>query len=159
MAKNKNKQAGDPVAFEFFNEIGIIGQLSQHGLERALPDGLKLSHFTVLNHFTRRGGEESPAELARAFQVTKGAMTNTIQRLQARGLVAVRPDPRDGRAKKVSLTDAGRAARDDAIAAITPIIAQLHGRFSDSQFEAALPFLREVRIYLDEARDRPAAST
>ncbi len=99
--------ANDPVAFDFFTEIGIIAQLSQSRLQQALPGGLKLSHFTVLNHFARRGGEQSPAELARAFQVTKGAMTNTVQRLAARGLVAVRPDPRDGRAKLVSPTPAG----------------------------------------------------
>jgi DNA-binding MarR family transcriptional regulator len=155
MAKPSEGPTGDPVTFEFFNEIGIIGQLSQNRLEQALPGGLKLPHFTVLNHFTRLGGERSPAELARAFQVTKGAMTNTIQRLEARGLIAVRPDPSDGRAKKVSLTDAGRAARDDAVAAIAPIVEQLNSRFTDSQFEEALPFLREVRVYLDEARDRP----
>jgi len=153
MAIHEDNPAGDPVTFEFFNEIGIIGQLSQNRLEQALPGSLKLPHFTVLNHFTRLGGEQSPAELARAFQVTKGAMTNTIQRLEARGLIAVRPDPRDGRAKKVSLTDAGRAVRDDAVAAIAPIIEQLNGRFTDSQFEEALPFLREVRVYLDEARN------
>ena len=145
--------AGDPVAFDFFTEIGIIAQLSQSRLQQALPGGLMLSHFTVLNHFARRGGEQSPAELARAFQVTKGAMTNTVRRLEGRGLVAVRPDPGDGRAKLVSLTPAGRAARDDAIAAIAPIIAQLAARFATARFNEALPFLRDVRIYLDGARN------
>lgn len=143
----------DPPAFIFFNEIGIIEQLSRTRLERVLPDGLKISHFGVLNHFVRLGGERSPAELARAFQVTKGAMTNTIQRLEARGLITVRPDPRDGRGKRVAITSAGRRARDEAVAAIGPLLAELEGAFSRKDFAAALPFLQELRAYLDRSRD------
>ena len=39
----------------------------------------------VLNHFARLGGEKTPAQLARVFHVTKGAMTNTVGRLDAAG--------------------------------------------------------------------------
>ena len=145
----------DPLVFAFFNEIGIIAQLSQTLLGRSLPDGLRMSHFGVLNHFARRGGEQNPAELARAFQVTKGAMTNTLQRLEARGLVEVRPDPRDGRGKRVRLTKKGLRARDKAIAALAPAMAGLEARFAARQFRGALPFLQQVRTYLDEARDAP----
>ena len=74
----------DPISFRFFTEIGIIEQLARNRLERGLPDGLKISQFSVLNHLVRLGGEWSPARLARAFQVTKGAMTNTLQRLEKR---------------------------------------------------------------------------
>lgn len=143
----------DPQVFEFCNEIGIIAQLSQTLLERSLPDGLRLPHFGVLNHFARLGGERNPAELARAFQVTKGAMTNTLQRLEARGLVEVRPDPRDGRAKRVRITQAGLRARDDAIAALAPTMAELEAQFAVQRFRDALPFLRQVRAYLDTARN------
>ena len=143
----------DPLVFGFFNEIGIVAQLSQTLLERSLPDGLKLSHFGVLNHFARLGGERNPVELARAFQVTKGAMTNTLQRLEARGLVEVRPDPRDGRAKRVRITRKGLRARDKAVAALAPKMAGLEARFATRQFSDALPFLRQVRMYLDEARN------
>ncbi len=151
--------SGDPLVFTFFNEIGIIAQLSQTLLERSLPDGLRLAHFSVLNHFARLGGERNPAELARAFQVTKGAMTNTLQRLEARGLVEVRPDPRDGRAKRVRITRKGMRARDKAIAALAPAMAELEARFAARQFGGALPFLRQVRTYLDTARDASAGGT
>ena len=65
--------AEDPPAFRLFTEIGIIEQLARNRLERGLPDGLKVSQFVVLNHLVRLGGEWSPARLANAFQVTKGA--------------------------------------------------------------------------------------
>lgn len=143
----------DPPIFNFFNEIGIIDQLAQTLLERALPDKLKMSHFGVLNHFARLGGEQGPAELARAFQVTKGAMTNTIQRLNDRGLVKVKPDPSDGRGKLVRITDKGLRVRAKAIEAIAPELRELEGQFGAQKFQKALPFLQELRIYLDRARD------
>ena len=145
--------ADDPPIFNFFNEIGIIDQLAQTLLERALPDKLKMSHFGVLNHFARLGGEQGPAELARAFQVTKGAMTNTVQRLRDRGQMEVNPDPGDGRAKLVRITDKGLRVRAKAIKAISPELAELETQFGSGKFQKALPFLRELRHYLDRARD------
>lgn len=133
-------------------EIGIISQLSNARLERALPQGLSAAQFAVLSHFMRRGGEESPAQLARAFQVTKGAMTNTLQRLEAQGFVAIVGDAEDGRRKKISLTPAGARAYDAAIVALRPNLEAMREAFTDREFEAALPFLVALRTWLDENR-------
>ncbi len=152
------KKNEDSVVFEFFTEIGIINQLSQTLLERALSDGLKMSHFVVLNHFSRLGGPHSPQDLARALQVTKGAMTNTLQRLEKRGLVDIQPDPGDGRAKCVTLTASGLHVRNEAIKAITPTLDEVGKRFTKTRLKEALPLLRNVRGYLDKARDRDNAA-
>ena len=144
----------DPAEFAVLNEIGIIAQLASAAIEGRLPDGMKLAHFRVLNHFARLGGERSMVRLANAFQVTKGAMTNTVTRLLARGFVAVRPDPHDARAKLVSLTQAGLAARQDAMAAIGGELARLRTAFPSEVWGTALPFLQSLRRWLDTARDR-----
>ncbi len=144
----------DPAAFRFFNEIGIIQQLAGNQLERVLPDGLKLPQFSVLNHLVRLGDDWAPARLARAFQVTKGAMTNTLQRLEARGLIAVTADPQDGRGKLVRITPAGRHMRQRAIEAIAPFMDRHFRTFSAAEFAAALPFLQRIRATLDAARDK-----
>ena len=141
--------------FEFFNEIGIIEQLARNRFERVMPDGMTLSQFSVLNHFVRLGGEKSPHQLARAFQVTKGTMTNTLQRLEARGCLSVRPDPADGRGKLVTITSEGRVLRDACIAALGPHIAEVERDLGSDGFAVALPWLRELRRYLDTARDKP----
>jgi DNA-binding MarR family transcriptional regulator len=141
---------GDPITFTLFNEIGIIEQLARTRLQRVMPKGLQVSHFSVLNHFARLGGEKSPAQLARAFQVTKSAMTNTIGKLEAAGHVSVRADAADGRRKLISLTPAGRAIRDRAVAAAAPIFADVTRRLGPEKFRAALPFLRDLRMVLDE---------
>lgn len=143
----------DPAAFRLLNEIGIIAQLSRTMFERLMPAGLTLSQFTVLNHFARLGGEKSPADLARAFQVTRGTMTSTLQKLEEKGFVDLSPDPRDGRGKRVRLTGTGRQARDAAIAALGPWIADLERQLDSAALAASLPFLTALRTHLDQARD------
>lgn len=143
----------DPIAFEFFNEIGIIEQLARNRFERVLPAGVTLPQFNVLNHFVRLGGERSPAGLANAFEVTRQTMTNTLQRLEAAGLVTSRPDPADGRAKIIAITDAGRAMRQRCLEAQAPLLAELRDRLPEIELAALIPGLRQVRIVLDRARD------
>ncbi len=144
----------DPLAFEFLNEIGIIDQLSGTILERALPAGMTRAQFTVLNHFVRLGHlERSPAQLASAFQVTRPTMTSTLARMSRDGLVIIRDDPADGRAKLVSLTDKGRAAREAALGAIARLLPQLEAVIDLQELVLVVPVLRRVRIALDEARE------
>ncbi len=142
----------DPLAFRFFTEIGIIEQLARSRLERALPDGLKVSQFIVLNHLVRLGGEWSPARLAAALQVTKGAMTNNLQRLEKRRLVRVLANPTDGRGKLVTITEAGRDMRLRCVASVGPFLADLSRELPDKDLAAALPILEKMRIHLDAHR-------
>ena len=133
-------------------EIGIIAQLSQAQLDRTLPDGLSAAQFGVLTHFMRRGGTESPAQLARAFQVTKGAMTNTLQRLEAQGFVRIVGDETDGRRKLVTLTAEGAGAFNAGLGLMKPHLDAMRGAFTEDEFKAALPFLQALRVWLDENR-------
>jgi DNA-binding MarR family transcriptional regulator len=137
---------------QVFTEIGIIDQLVANRFERCLPDGMSQAQFNVLTWFRHRGGVSSPAELARLFQVTKGAMTNTLQRLEAQGLVAIAPDQDDGRRKHVTITHDGHIAHDTALVALRPITESLRSAFTEAEFREVLPFLRALRTWLDETR-------
>jgi DNA-binding MarR family transcriptional regulator len=152
MAEPPKNQPEDPLAFRLFVEIGIIEQLARNQLERGLPDGLKVSQFGLLNHLERLGGEWSPARLANAFQVTKGAMTNTLQRLEKRGLVQVLANPRDGRGKLVSITNAGRKMRVRCVESVSPLLVDLSRELPSKDFALALSLLEKVRKYLDSHR-------
>jgi DNA-binding MarR family transcriptional regulator len=74
--------------------------------------------FDVLSALRRAGApyELSPGQLVAKMLVTSGTMTNRVDRLAARGLVGRGPDPNDRRGVKVTLTDAGRAVVDAALA-------------------------------------------
>lgn len=144
----------DPLAFEFFNEIGIIDQLVSAMLTNALPQGMTKAQFTVLNHFVRLNiVEKSPADLASAFQVRRPTITSTLARMESAGLVAIRLDPRDGRAKFVSITTAGRSMREKCISALASMILTIEPVISDTQMQVLLPKLRKLRIGLDKLRE------
>lgn len=143
--------------FELFNEIGILEQLSRAMFQARLPAGLLVAHFTVLNHLVRVADGRTPMQLATAFQVPKTTMTHTLSGLAQRGLVELRPNPRDGRSKRAWLTEAGRAFREAAIAALAPDIAGIAAAIPEAEVAAVLPHLRRMREHLDARRDPPDA--
>ena len=144
----------DPLPFVFFNEIGIIEHLARTASERVMPDGLSSAGFSVLNHMIRLGhAQRAPVQIAAALQVTKGAITGTLKRLEAAGWITTEPDPRDGRGKIVRVTEAGRAARQEAIASLEPLFREMFGGIDPAELAAILPTLQKLRRILDAARD------
>ena len=140
----------DPLAVALFSEIFMADQLARNRLSKALPKGMELSHFSVLNHLANVNAERSPAQLAKAFHVTRGAMTNTLNKLEWAGHVHIRPDWDDARRKHVTISPSGRVAREVALNAITPIIARVVEKIGPEKVRSALPVLRELRDQLDE---------
>ncbi|MEL7106869.1 MAG: MarR family transcriptional regulator [Pseudomonadota bacterium] len=140
------------VYFSFFNEVGIIAQLSRAMFEARMPEGMLLPHFSVLNHLIRVGDGATPLKLARAFQVPKTSMTHTLAGLEDRALIRMAPNPKDARSKCVWITDAGRVFRDKAIASLAPDIERLAKAFPAGNLEAMLPSLEAMRKTLDEDR-------
>ena len=86
-----------------------------HALE---PLGLELWEYDVLSALRRQGKPYAlPAMgLARETDLSSGAMTNRIDRLEERGFVRREADEHDRRSVIVELTSGGRKAIDDAIA-------------------------------------------
>lgn len=139
------------LAVSLFSEILTVDQLARMNVAKALPKGMELSHFSVLNHLAHVGGEKTPAQLAKTFHLTRGAMTNTLGKLEWAGWVHIRPDWEDARRKLVSISPTGIAARDAALAAITPVIAEVVEQIGAEKVRQALPVLREMRKRLLEA--------
>lgn len=140
----------EPLAVALFSEVFMADQLARNLISRALPKGMEISHFSVLNHLAHVQDERSPAQLADTFHVTRGAMTNTLSKLEWAGHVHIRPDWDDARRKFVSISPAGKAARDAAVAAISPLIGDVVAAVGAERVRAALPVLREIRQRLGE---------
>ena len=138
------------LAITLFSELLTLDQLARMSIARVLPKGMELSHFSVLNHLAHAGGEKSPGQLARNFHLTRGAMTNTLSKLEWAGWIHVRPDWDDARKKMVSISPAGLSARDAAIAAIAPIISDAVDAVGEEKVRSTLPVLRDLRIKLTE---------
>ena len=139
----------EDLAVSLFGELLTADQLARNRISKALPKGMELSHFSVLNHLAGLSDERTPAQLAKAFHVTRGAMTNTLAKLEWAGHVHIRPDWDDARRKFVGISPAGRAARDAAVAAVAPLIGDVVAALGAEKVRAVLPVLREIRIRME----------
>ncbi len=142
--------AANNLAVSLFSEILAVDQLAKASVARVLPKGMELSHFSVLNHLAHSGVERSPAQLAKTFHLTRGAMTNTLHKLEWAGWVHVRPDWDDARRKMVAISPSGLSARNAALAAIAPVIADVVNKVGEDKAKAVLPVLREMRLKLSK---------
>jgi DNA-binding MarR family transcriptional regulator len=98
--------------------VDRIGGISKR-LHRLLDDTVAAHELTagewhVLGKL-RRSGSSTPGKLAAQFELSSGAMTNRLDRLEEAGLIRRAPDPEDRRAVRVELTDAGRRRYLDAV--------------------------------------------
>ncbi len=135
---------------QVFDEISLIEHGVRTAISRSLPVGLTYPQYEVLNLIARRGEDLSPAVIAGALKMTPGAITNTLQRLEATRLVTVEPCATDRRRKRVQLTAEGREAYARSMAAIRPKVEKLRDGFTQKEFRDALPFLRALRIWMSE---------
>jgi len=152
-ASDTSGAALDPPEFKVLTEIGIIAHLADNLLASVLPDGLTTAQFGILNHLVRLGRSETISELASAMQVAQPTMSSTIRRLAAAGLVNLQPDAKDRRIRRVVLTPAGHAMRQNALAGIGPLRKRYAGLIRNEVWTDLLTPLREVREALD--RNRP----
>ena len=121
----------------------------------AQPRQLSLTAVATLSTLERRGPHRI-SELAALQGVAQPSMTVLVGSLEQAGLVARRPDPSDGRAVLVSLTEVGEqflAARRRAGA---ERLSELVGRLTADELDAlaaAVPALLRLRELQEEAMD------
>ena len=141
------------LAISLFSEILTVDQLLRNRMAKILPKGMELSHFAVLNQLANINLERTPAQLAKSFHVTRGAMTNTLAKLEMAGYIHIRPDWEDARRKLVALSPSGQKARNSALASVSPVISALIEGLSTQRVKTVLPALRDLRQQLETQSD------
>ncbi len=94
--------------------------------EALRPVGLTNGQFSLLMSLNR----PEPAGLggvANLLAMDRTTLTAALKPLERRGLLTIAPDPKDGRARVLSLTDAGRAV----LARALPIWTREHGQLDE----------------------------
>ncbi|GAB2699152.1 MarR family winged helix-turn-helix transcriptional regulator [Nocardia thraciensis] len=99
----------------------VIGRLKRLGrlIDREMKEffaqfGLEYWEFDVLSTLRRSGGPDglTAGALIKTTMVTSGAITNRIDRMEAKGLVRRAADPKDRRTVRIQLSDKGRELID-----------------------------------------------
>jgi DNA-binding MarR family transcriptional regulator len=135
--------------------LSRVGRLSRH-VDRArkaafAASDLELWEFDVLSALRRAGApyQLSPKALLQQTLVSSGTMTNRIDRLVERGLVARDADPHDGRGILVSMTETGRERVDAAIRLLLVAESELLDRLPKADQERLSALLRKLSLDFD----------
>jgi DNA-binding MarR family transcriptional regulator len=98
-------------------------------------------------------------ELARTEQVSQPGVTQLVTRLERDGLVERRPDPDDGRAVLVHITEAGRrigrSRHADRTRHLTPLLARLTAEQRRAIADALPALTRLAELGRARPQDRP----
>ncbi|TWD84835.1 DNA-binding MarR family transcriptional regulator [Kribbella amoyensis] len=111
--------------------------------------------FDVLATLRRSNAEHSltPAGLMRSSMVTSGAITQRLDRLEARGLVRRTPSETDGRGVRVTLTEEGLQVIDAVLPAHVETEDKLLQALSGPEREALASTLRTLLESLGDRTD------
>jgi DNA-binding MarR family transcriptional regulator len=115
------------------------------------PLGLGWESFCLLVTLRRSGPPYAlrPTDLYRESLLSSGAMTNRIDRVAELGWVVRRPDPDDGRAVMVQLTEAGLALADQAVALHFGNLARLMSGLETGQRAQLASLLAQLLVGLE----------
>ncbi|MBO0855160.1 MAG: MarR family transcriptional regulator [Nocardia sp.] len=110
----------DPTPDEVWRLMSQIVIDTRDPWKRAVAErmGMPFSRIRILRRLLP--GPLQLKDLARAAAMDPPAATVVVNDLEGRGLVTREPDPADRRAKRVSITDAGRVAAQRAMSTPDP---------------------------------------
>jgi DNA-binding MarR family transcriptional regulator len=119
-------------------------QLETHGLTHA--------QWTPL-FLLRQGRIDTLAELSRELQLDAGAMTRTLDRLEAKGLVRRERSTQDRRVVHLALTDEGLAASAHVPQVLCETLNAFLAGFSHAEWQSLLDFLRRMTLNAEKVRE------
>ncbi|TAM88301.1 MAG: MarR family transcriptional regulator [Jatrophihabitans sp.] len=127
-------------------------------VRRQAPTSISTSTVTTLDTLTRFGPLRI-SDLAEREAISQPGMTSLVNRLELAGQAERVPDPTDGRATLVRITDVGRKVLADRQAARTAALRRHLDGLDESSRRALIAALPAVRILIaphddTESQDR-----
>src|SRR2546423_10265782 len=108
----------DPEVEGIVDRIGGLHRRFQRAMDETLTEfKLDYAEYKLLGLLTREGEvyRSSPGKLARMMELSSGAMTNRLDRLEEAGLLRRLPDPDDRRGTLVELTADGKRVYEESV--------------------------------------------
>jgi DNA-binding MarR family transcriptional regulator len=126
-------------------------------MDETLQDfDLTFGEYKVLGSLRRTGPpyRRSPGELAKHEELSSGAMTNRLDRLEQAGLVRRLPDLADRRSVQVELTEAGKRVWEDALAAQAEKEALVASALGAREKDELNALLRRLMLAFEQRQSR-----
>jgi DNA-binding MarR family transcriptional regulator len=127
------------------------------GLVTAGYDDLRPAHLAVFQHIDVESGSR-PTDLADKALMTKQSMGYLVDYLEEHGYVVRAPDPVDGRARLVRLTDRGMAVTRVAQQIVQGIELEWAGVLGKRRMADLQQTLQELVVHLEAALPMTGAS-
>ncbi|MEI2712084.1 MAG: MarR family transcriptional regulator [Nocardioides sp.] len=123
----------DGLFAELESEVGVLVRRLRRVLgerARAVDPALSAGHYMMLS-YVERCGPLRAAAVADALEADKAAVSRKLHQLIELGLVVRTPDPEDGRAQLVSVTEGARTKLRAVASARSALLRQRLGGMSD----------------------------
>ena len=148
----------DPEVEGIVDRIGGLNRRFHRALDETLAEfELDYAEWKLLGLLSREGEvyRSSPGRLARLMELSSGAMTNRLDRLEDAGLVRRLPDPDDRRGILVELTSKGKHVYEEAIGVQGRKEAFFASVLSKTEQKQLNALLRKIMIEFERAEGGP----
>jgi DNA-binding MarR family transcriptional regulator len=153
----------DPEVEGLVDRIGGLSRRFKRALDETLAEfGIDTAEWRLLGLLARQqtpgSGEpfrSSPGKLARMMELSSGAMTNRLDRLEQAGLLKRLPDPSDRRGVLVEITDAGRRLYEDCVGAQAKKEELVAAALTDAEKRQLNALLRRLMLEFERAEGGP----
>ena len=125
----------DESLLQLEQEVGVLIRRVKRVIgerARAIHESLQPASYLMLGHIAEHGPVRA-SSVVEAFDVDKGAISRQVQHLIDLGLVARSPDPADGRATLLAVTDEAVRRMEDVSAHRRKWLDEQLGDWSDAQ--------------------------
>lgn len=130
----------EPVVVAWLRLARVYHRIDRRTAGTMRRHGISVSRFDVLNHAGTVEGR-TQQQLADALLVTKGNITQLVDAMEVDGLLIRR---REGRAKRIFLTNAGRRLRNDLVSVQEQAIARDLAALEPAEVQTLTQLLRKL---------------
>jgi DNA-binding MarR family transcriptional regulator len=139
---------------------GVVSRIQhlEKRLKRSMEEtlgqfGLNYGEWVVLGALRSAGApyRRSAGALARILDLTSGAMTNRLDRMESAGLVVRVPDPEDRRGVQIEITDRGRELWEEAVGVQAAKEQMVASALSTKEKEQLNQLQRRLMLALEDA--------
>jgi len=148
----------DPEVEGIVDRIGGLDRRFKRAMDETLGEfNLDYAEYKLLGLLSREGEvyRSSPGRLARLMELSSGAMTNRLDRLEEAGLLRRLPDPDDRRGILVELTTEGKRVYEEAIGVQGRKEAFFASALNKTEQKQLNALLRRIMIEFERAEGGP----